>query len=143
MLQFTMTQQRLKSGPPTQASELRARPASASFLVMAVVLLRTRVQLLFSRRQRLFSALCRHHVVRRSMASDPSSTDVTRFDFLVIGGGSGGLAGARRASELGASAAVIESHKLGGTCVSKIRKIPLYFPNCTSPYCSLADKPRD
>lgn len=53
------------------------------------------------------------------MASDPTATDVTRFDFLVIGGGSGGLAGARRASELGASAAVIERHKLGGTCVSK------------------------
>uniref|UniRef100_A0AAQ5XHY9 glutathione-disulfide reductase n=1 Tax=Amphiprion ocellaris TaxID=80972 RepID=A0AAQ5XHY9_AMPOC len=41
----------------------------------------------------------------------------TRFDFLVIGGGSGGLAGARRAAELGAATAVIESHKLGGTCV--------------------------
>lgn len=50
------------------------------------------------------------------MASD---SDATRFDFLVIGGGSGGLAGARRAAELGANAAVIESHKLGGTCVSK------------------------
>ncbi|KAK5924792.1 hypothetical protein CgunFtcFv8_017375 [Champsocephalus gunnari] len=54
--------------------------------------------------------------IRRSMASDTAGT--TRFDFLVIGGGSGGLAGARRASELGASAAVIESHKLGGTCVN-------------------------
>ncbi|KAK5896769.1 hypothetical protein CesoFtcFv8_009897 [Champsocephalus esox] len=54
--------------------------------------------------------------IRRSMASDTART--TRFDFLVIGGGSGGLAGARRASELGASAAVIESHKLGGTCVN-------------------------
>uniref|UniRef100_A0A3B5KTH7 Glutathione reductase, mitochondrial n=1 Tax=Xiphophorus couchianus TaxID=32473 RepID=A0A3B5KTH7_9TELE len=42
----------------------------------------------------------------------------TRFDFLVIGGGSGGLAGARRAAELGANTAVIESHKLGGTCVN-------------------------
>ncbi|XP_018601902.1 glutathione reductase, mitochondrial-like [Scleropages formosus] len=42
----------------------------------------------------------------------------TRFDFLVIGGGSGGLAGARRAAELGATAAVIESHRLGGTCVN-------------------------
>ncbi|KAJ8262378.1 hypothetical protein GJAV_G00165760 [Gymnothorax javanicus] len=51
---------------------------------------------------------------RRTMASD----SVTRFDFLVIGGGSGGLAGARRAAELGATAAVIESHKLGGTCVN-------------------------
>lgn len=48
------------------------------------------------------------------MASD----SVTKFDFLVIGGGSGGLAGARRAAELGASTAVIEVHKLGGTCVN-------------------------
>lgn len=99
---------------------------------MAVVILRTRVQLLFSSKQRLFSA------IRRSMASDPSSTAITRFDFLVIGGGSGGLAGARRASELGASAAVIESHKLGGTCVSNIRKnllnIKLSFPNDISSY---------
>ncbi|XP_030622066.1 glutathione reductase, mitochondrial [Chanos chanos] len=56
--------------------------------------------------------LIRH--LRRSMASDTA----TRFDLLVIGGGSGGLAGARRAAELGASAAVIESHRLGGTCVN-------------------------
>ncbi|KAI1883773.1 hypothetical protein AGOR_G00235030 [Albula goreensis] len=48
-------------------------------------------------------------ILRRMMASD----SVTRFDFLVIGGGSGGLAGARRAAELGATAAVVESHKLG------------------------------
>ncbi|XP_036424797.1 glutathione reductase, mitochondrial isoform X2 [Colossoma macropomum] len=52
-------------------------------------------------------------VLSRSMAAD----SVTRFDFLVVGGGSGGLAGARRAAELGATSAVIESHKLGGTCV--------------------------
>lgn len=139
LLQFIMTQQWLKFGPPTHGSELRTRPACASFLVMAVVILRTRVQLLFRRKQRLFSAFCRHDVVRRSMASGPSSTDITRFDFLVIGGGSGGLAGARRASELGASAAVIESHKLGGTCVSKIRKIPLSSPNDTSSDDCLVD----
>uniref|UniRef100_A0A8C9RCI1 Glutathione reductase n=1 Tax=Scleropages formosus TaxID=113540 RepID=A0A8C9RCI1_SCLFO len=53
-------------------------------------------------------------ILRRSMASELP----TRFDFLVIGGGSGGLAGARRAAELGATAAVIESHRLGGTCVN-------------------------
>ena len=40
------------------------------------------------------------------------------FDMLVIGGGSGGLAAARRSSEYGAKCAVIESHKLGGTCVN-------------------------
>jgi glutathione reductase (NADPH) len=41
-----------------------------------------------------------------------------RFDLLVIGGGSGGLAAARRAAEHGAKAAVIESGRLGGTCVN-------------------------
>uniref|UniRef100_A0A8C4EBY2 Glutathione reductase, mitochondrial n=1 Tax=Dicentrarchus labrax TaxID=13489 RepID=A0A8C4EBY2_DICLA len=54
----------------------------------------------------------------RTQAACCMASDTTRFDFLVIGGGSGGLAGARRASELGATTAVIESHKLGGTCVN-------------------------
>lgn len=40
------------------------------------------------------------------------------FDVIVIGGGSGGLAHAQRASEYGASAAVIEHGPLGGTCVN-------------------------
>jgi glutathione reductase (NADPH) len=40
------------------------------------------------------------------------------FDLLVVGGGSGGLACAQRAAEYGAKAAVIESHRLGGTCVN-------------------------
>ena len=40
------------------------------------------------------------------------------FDLLVIGGGSGGIAHARRAAEYGAHAAVIESGRLGGTCVN-------------------------
>ena len=41
-----------------------------------------------------------------------------QFDFLVIGGGSGGLASARRAAEFGVKAAVIEEGRWGGTCVS-------------------------
>jgi len=41
-----------------------------------------------------------------------------KFDLLVIGGGSGGLAHAQRAAEYGASAAVIEHGPLGGTCVN-------------------------
>jgi len=41
-----------------------------------------------------------------------------RFDYLVIGGGSGGLASARRAATYGASVAVVESGELGGTCVN-------------------------
>ncbi|KAK5609514.1 hypothetical protein CRENBAI_007229 [Crenichthys baileyi] len=70
-------------------------------------------------RRLLHVSLQRHELIRRGMASDRASTaETTRFDFLVIGGGSGGLAGARRAAELGANTAVIESHKLGGTCVN-------------------------
>jgi glutathione reductase (NADPH) len=40
------------------------------------------------------------------------------FDLIVIGGGSGGLACAQRAADHGARALVIESHRLGGTCVN-------------------------
>jgi glutathione reductase (NADPH) len=40
------------------------------------------------------------------------------YDLAVIGGGSGGLACARRATEYGAKAVVIESGRLGGTCVN-------------------------
>jgi len=41
-----------------------------------------------------------------------------RYDIIVIGGGSGGLAHAQRAAEYGAKAAVIEYGPLGGTCVN-------------------------
>jgi len=40
------------------------------------------------------------------------------FDYLVIGGGSGGIASARRAAEYGARVAVFEPKPLGGTCVN-------------------------
>jgi glutathione reductase (NADPH) len=40
------------------------------------------------------------------------------FDYVVIGGGSGGIASARRASELGARVALIEAGRMGGTCVN-------------------------
>lgn len=40
------------------------------------------------------------------------------FDLIVIGGGSGGIAHARRAAEYGARVAVIEYGPLGGTCVN-------------------------
>ena len=40
------------------------------------------------------------------------------FDLISVGGGSGGLACAQRAAEYGARAAVIESQRLGGTCVN-------------------------
>ncbi len=41
-----------------------------------------------------------------------------RFDLIVIGGGSGGLAHAQRAAEYGVRAAVVEYKPLGGTCVN-------------------------
>ena len=40
------------------------------------------------------------------------------FQYLVIGGGSGGIASARRAAEFGVSVGLIEKQALGGTCVS-------------------------
>ncbi len=42
----------------------------------------------------------------------------THFDYLVIGGGSGGIASARRAAAHGAKTAIIESGAIGGTCVN-------------------------
>ncbi|MEL7025430.1 MAG: glutathione-disulfide reductase [Pseudomonadota bacterium] len=42
----------------------------------------------------------------------------TEYDLIVIGGGSGGLAHAQRAVEYGARVMVVESGRLGGTCVN-------------------------
>src|SRR6266446_10950142 len=58
-----------------------------------------------------------------NMAShDPNATErvamADEFDLLVIGGGSGGLAAAQRAAEYGARAVLVESDRLGGTCVN-------------------------
>ncbi len=40
------------------------------------------------------------------------------YDYVVIGAGSGGLASAKRAAAHGASVAIIEGGRLGGTCVN-------------------------
>ena len=40
------------------------------------------------------------------------------YDYIAIGGGSGGVATARRAAEYGARALVVEAARLGGTCVN-------------------------
>jgi glutathione reductase (NADPH) len=44
--------------------------------------------------------------------------ETLRYDLVVIGGGSGGLACAQRATEYGARVALVESARLGGTCVN-------------------------
>ncbi|WP_456379684.1 glutathione-disulfide reductase [Thiolapillus sp.] len=41
-----------------------------------------------------------------------------KFDLIAIGGGSGGLAVAETAARLGKKVAVVEAHKMGGTCVN-------------------------
>ncbi|XP_059144464.1 glutathione reductase, mitochondrial-like [Physella acuta] len=43
---------------------------------------------------------------------------VKKFDLLVLGGGSGGLACARRAAEFGIQAGIVEEARWGGTCVN-------------------------
>jgi glutathione reductase (NADPH) len=41
-----------------------------------------------------------------------------QYDLIVIGGGSGGLAAAKRAAEYGARVVLVESGRLGGACVN-------------------------
>ncbi|KAG7892693.1 hypothetical protein KL905_001097 [Ogataea polymorpha] len=42
----------------------------------------------------------------------------SHYQYLVIGGGSGGVASARRAAKYGASTLLIEAKQMGGTCVN-------------------------
>ena len=44
---------------------------------------------------------------------------VKHYDLIALGGGSGGIAAAKRAAQHGARCAVIEADKLGGTCVNR------------------------
>ncbi|MDR9402353.1 MAG: FAD-dependent oxidoreductase, partial [Halothece sp. Uz-M2-17] len=58
------------------------------------------------------------------------------YDLFVIGGGSGGIAAARRATEYGAKVGLAEFDRLGGTCVNRgciPKKLMVYashFPHC-------------
>jgi glutathione reductase (NADPH) len=61
------------------------------------------------------------------------------FDLISVGGGSGGLACAQRAAEYGAKVAVIESHRLGGTCVNVGCVPKKVMWNAASVALSLAD----
>lgn len=51
-------------------------------------------------------------------------------DYLVLGGGSGGLGSARMASgKFGAKALIVENKRLGGTCVNVGYAPPLLDPD--------------
>ena len=52
------------------------------------------------------------------MKSAAASSLRPALDFLVLGGGSAGLAAARRAALSGRSVALLEQSRLGGTCVN-------------------------
>ena len=41
------------------------------------------------------------------------------YDFVILGGGTGGYVAAIRASQLGLKTAIVEKGKLGGTCLHK------------------------
>lgn len=64
------------------------------------------------------------------------------FDLLVLGGGSGGLAVAEKAAQLGRRVAVIENYKLGGTCVNNgcvPKKVMWYAANIAHAVDDAAD----
>ena len=55
-----------------------------------------------------------------------------KFDLIVIGAGSGGLAAAKRAANYGAKVALVEGDKIGGTCVIRgcvPKKLLVYAAN--------------
>ncbi|WP_373510891.1 glutathione-disulfide reductase [Thiocapsa sp.] len=63
------------------------------------------------------------------------------FDLIAIGGGSGGLAVAEKAAQLGRRVAVVETGKLGGTCVNTgcvPKKVMWYGANLAA---AVADAP--
>lgn len=64
------------------------------------------------------------------------------FDFIVIGGGSGGLAAARRASRHGARTLLVEAGRIGGTCVNQgcvPKKISFYAAGIAEALADAAD----
>lgn len=63
----------------------------------------------------------------------------TKYDYVVIGGGSGGIASARRAASYGARVLLIENSRMGGTCVN-VGCVPKKVMWSTS---TIADRLRD
>ena len=61
----------------------------------------------------------------------PPIPGLKHFEYLVLGGGSGGIASARRAAEFGVKVGLIESGRLGGTCVN-VGCVPKKIMFCAS-----------
>jgi len=57
-------------------------------------------------------------IFRISRPYSKMSEEKYDFDYLVIGGGSGGIASSRRAASYGAKVAIVERTVIGGTCVN-------------------------
>jgi ribulose 1,5-bisphosphate synthetase/thiazole synthase len=57
---------------------------------------------------------------RLSSSSSATATAAAtkNYDLVVVGGGSGGLATAKRAASYGQKVCVVEGKELGGTCVN-------------------------
>ena len=64
--------------------------------------------------ERLSKAYFRSNLIQCRNMSAPAQ----HFDVIVIGGGSGGLAFAKRSAGYGAKVCVIENKQYGGTCVN-------------------------
>ena len=62
--------------------------------------------------------LSNNYAVHCSFRSNSVLMVTQLYDYIVIGGGSGGIASARRAAQYGAKVALIEYGRLGGTCVN-------------------------
>lgn len=77
---------------------------------------------MFASTSRIFrNSLPRVLSIQRHLAMAPVQDSIVKhYDYLVIGGGSGGVASARRAASYGAKVLLIEGQykKLGGTCVN-------------------------
>ncbi|AET40915.1 glutathione-disulfide reductase GLR1 Ecym_7062 [Eremothecium cymbalariae DBVPG len=58
------------------------------------------------------------NVASRTIINRNMSNNIKHYDYLVIGGGSGGVASSRRAASYGAKTLLIEGKALGGTCVN-------------------------
>eukprot|EP00484_Ammonia_sp_Unknown_P023584 CAMPEP_0197026480 /NCGR_PEP_ID=MMETSP1384-20130603/6555_1 /TAXON_ID=29189 /ORGANISM="Ammonia sp." /LENGTH=538 /DNA_ID=CAMNT_0042455153 /DNA_START=34 /DNA_END=1650 /DNA_ORIENTATION=+ len=60
-----------------------------------------------------------YRISQRSFAkAAPDQDKVKQYDLIVIGGGSAGIASAKRAAEYGAKVKLFEAKRFGGTCVN-------------------------